>query len=57
MPAAGEAGQGERGEGPDKLGAQRRREKHAAVERPMPSDCVATVPDRHFARSLLRPVS
>ena len=44
MPAAGAAGQGERGEDCDEQGAQRRREEDAAVERTMRSNLGASVP-------------
>ena len=46
MPAAGGAGQGERGEDCEERGAKRRREEDTTVERPMLSNRAATVPDR-----------
>ena len=51
LPAAGAAGQGERGEHCDEHGAQRRREEHTAVERPMPSMMTTTVADRQRRRA------
>ena len=46
MPAAGAAGQGERGEDFDERGAQRQREEDAAEERTMRSNLGASVSAR-----------
>ena len=51
MPAAGAAGQGERGEVCDKRGAKRRREENAVVVTPMPSNAAPAAADRHAAVS------
>ena len=55
MPAAGAAGQGERGEVCDKRGAKRRREENAAVVTPMPSNAAPAAADRHAAVSVSEP--
>ena len=51
MPAAGAAGQGERGEVCDERCAKRRREENAEVVTPIPSNAAPTVADRHSAVS------
>ena len=55
MPAAGAAGQGERGEVCDERCAKRRREENAAVVTPIPSNAATTVADRHSAVSVSEP--
>ena len=51
MPAAGAAGQGERGEVCDECCAKRRREESAAVMRTLPSNAAPAVAVRHAAVS------
>ena len=46
MPAAGAAGQGERGEALDQRGAKHRREENAAVVSTMRSNMATSVPSR-----------
>ena len=55
MPAAGAAGQGERGGGRDERCAKRRREETAAVVPTMPSNAAPAAADRHAAVSVSEP--
>ena len=55
MPAAGAAGQVERGEVCDERYAKRRREENAAVVPTMPSNAAPTAADRHAAVSVSEP--